>query len=205
MIVVIDASYTLHLVPLAILWWIWFRDGRSGRRDREIVVSTIVASFAALVVGRVLACCLPFRLRPAVNPELGLTFPDGSAIHMLRTWSAFPSDHAMMWFAVATGIYLASRRLGILTLIYVILVICVPRLYLGLHNPTDIVGGGAIGIAICLALDCAFLRSRVAEPILGWVVRHEAVFQVAIFLIGFELVTQFDELRTWGGIVMKHL
>jgi membrane-associated phospholipid phosphatase len=205
MVIAVDGSYSLRLVPLTILWWIWFRNGPSAQRDREIVVSTIVACFVALLFGRLLALGLPFRLRPFANPELGLTFPGDAASRVLRTWSAFPSDHAMMWFALATGIFMASRRLGLFTLAYVLALICIPRVLLGLHHPTDILGGAVIGMAICTALNCTALRGRVAIRILDRATGHEGAFNVAIFLVGFELASQFEEIRVWGGLVLRHL
>ncbi|TAL95368.1 MAG: phosphatase PAP2 family protein [Paraburkholderia sp.] len=205
-VIAISGLYLTRLVLVAMLWWIWFRGGSSARRDREIVIATIVATFSALVCGRLLAHWLPFRLRPYANPELGMIFPrDESTTHFLRFWSAFPSDHAMMWCALAAGVFLASRRLGIVALLYSLVFICLPRVYLGLHHPTDILAGAVLGMAICLILNRETLRQRIATPILGWSLSHEGLFQMGIFVLGFELASQFDEIRTLSEPFLKHL
>jgi undecaprenyl-diphosphatase len=207
MVIAFSGFYlTRGLVLMAVLWWIWFRNGPSARRDREIVVTTIFASFVALFVGRLLAHGLPFRVRPFANPELAMSFPsDPSTTYLLRTWSAFPSDHAMMWCAVATGIFLASRRLGVVAIVYTVLLIGLPRIYLGLHHPTDVLAGLALGAFICALLNRAAIRQRIAAPVLNWSTKHDAAFHVVIFLLSFELASQFDELRMLSESVLKHL
>ncbi|HKT29000.1 phosphatase PAP2 family protein [Dyella sp.] len=193
--------FTRGLGMICLLWWLWFRNGSTARRDREIVVATTVATVLALALGRLLAHYLPFRLRPMVDPALMMNFPSDPGackVPVLRTWSSFPSDHAMMWCAVATGIYLASRRLGILAYIYAFFFICLPRVYLGMHYPTDILAGAALGIVICLLLNHPVIRTRLAVPALDWSVKYQGVFYAAVFLLSFELASQFDELRRLG-------
>jgi undecaprenyl-diphosphatase len=83
------------------------------------------------------------------SAELHLHFA-GSDIKdaLLTSWSSFPSDHAMLWMAVATGIFLVWRGIGVLAILYTVLFICVPRAYLGFHYPTDLLVGAAVGIGI---------------------------------------------------------
>lgn len=199
--------FTRGLGLIGLLWWIWFRGGATARRDRVIVVATTVATFLALIAGRLLAHYLPFRLRPFAEPDLGMHFPSRlSACQepVMRTWSSFPSDHAMMWCAVATGIFLASRRLGMLAFIYAIAFICFPRVYLGMHYPTDILAGAALGIVICLLFNQHALRERIAAPVLDWSVRYQGVFYACIFVLSFELASQFDELRRLTEFLWVH-
>jgi len=60
----------------------------------------------------------------------------------------FPSDHAVLFFALATGLFMAHRKLGIAAYAWVIVAICFPRLYLGIHWPTDVIAGAAVGVAL---------------------------------------------------------
>jgi len=200
--------FTRGLGLICLLWWIWFRGGADVRRDREIVVCTAAATFVALILGRSLAHWLPFRVRPFANDALAMHFPsDISAckVNVVRGWSSFPSDHAMMWFAVATGVYLASRRLGIIAFIYSFIFICLPRIYLGMHYPSDVLVGALLGVFICLLLNQPLFRERIAAPALGWSVKYQGLFYVAIFLVSFELASQFDELRKLSEFLWKNV
>jgi undecaprenyl-diphosphatase len=195
--------YMLRGVPMiALLWWLWFRDGANQQRDREIVVATVVAAFCALLLGRVLASWLPFRLRPMANPEVGLRFllaaDDG-----MRTWSSFPSDHAMLWCAVATGVLVASRGLGMLALAYALLAICTARILVGLHYPTDVLGGAVLGILTSLLLTRPGYRRWIAAPFLIFAERYRGLFHVGMFLLSFGLITNFDEIRTVASSLLK--
>ncbi len=62
------------------------------------------------------------------------------------TWS-FPSNHALNNFAAATFYYLLFPKLKWALFIPALLV-SISRIYLGLHYPSDILGGAVIGIFI---------------------------------------------------------
>ena len=198
-------AYVLRGLPMiTLLWWIWFRDRPDKLRDREIVITTIVASVCVLALGRLLAYLTPFRLRPFANPELGLQFLT-SAENKLQTWNAFPSDHAMLWCAVATGVFVASRRVGFFALAYAILFISMTRVYVGLHHPTDVLAGIALGVSICLLLNLTQCRQLIATPVLRFSREHQCLFHVGMFLLSFGMVTHFDELLKLGSSFLKYI
>ncbi|SIT47085.1 Phosphoesterase PA-phosphatase related protein [Paraburkholderia ribeironis] len=193
---VIAGQFTFKgLVLIPVLWWMWFEPGPRGEWKREMIIATLASALLSLASGRLLAYYLPFRERPLYNPELHLSFPPvGLQDAVLRTWSSFPSDHAMLWMSIATGIFLVSRRVGVLALLYAGVFICLPRVYLGLHYPTDVLGGAVIGVAITCIATRDFVRTRLAGPILRWMNGNQGLAYMLAFLLSFELVTQFDGL-----------
>lgn len=201
---VVSSYIAKGVVLVGLLWWVWFKPERAEGPDREaiqryhreLVVIAIVSGLIALAAGRLLAHNLPFRLRPMYEPALRAFYPEANVEEpVLRTWSAFPSDHAMLWFAVAMGILLASRPVGIYALLHAVVLIALPRIYLGLHYPTDVLAGAALGIGITCVLNARVIRTRIAAPFLAFAQRYPGVFYGASFVLSFELATQFDELR----------
>lgn len=199
-----ELNLTRGLLLVAMLWWIWFRydravgaAGEAARlRARELVITAIVSGMIALLIGRLLAHELPFRLRPIFEPQLQGLYPPANAHVLLpRTWSSFPSDHAMLWGAIATGILFASLPAGIYALLHVVVLICLPRFFLGLHYPTDLLVGLALGIGITCIMNVPRIRAATARPALAFAARYPGVFFGAAFLLSYELATQFDELR----------
>lgn len=100
------------------------------------------------------------RPRPTVVPPL-----------MLETTASFPSGHAMMSAVVylTLGTLLAQlcprwrERIYVVTVAGVLTVLVgLTRLYLGVHYPTDVLGGWSVGLAWALAsgLVARTLRAR---------------------------------------------
>ncbi len=178
-----------------LLAWLWFAaDEKHQRRNREVIVATFAAAAVAIVAGRLLATALPFRIRPAHNAALGFVQPYGYP-DILRGWSAFPSDHAMLFMAIATGLWTLSRRLGVAAFAYVLVVVLAPRIYLGMHHPTDVLIGGAIGIALAAVANADAIRTRLATVPLRWSTAHAPSFYAAAFIVALQVATMFDAPR----------
>jgi undecaprenyl-diphosphatase len=62
---------------------------------------------------------------------------------------SFPSDHATAAFAIAVSIWLRNRKVGWLALALAT-VVSVARVAVGIHYPSDVVGGALIGTAAAL-------------------------------------------------------
>ena len=128
------ASYA-PLVVVVVLLACWGRWRRSWQRAAGLAT---VAALVALGVGQLLNVVLP-RPRPfVVMPATVLVAhaPDPS----------FPSDHAILVFAVTVVLATVSRRLAAWLLVFSILVL-VARVYVGVHYPADVLGGAALGAA----------------------------------------------------------
>jgi membrane-associated phospholipid phosphatase len=81
---------------------------------------------------------------------------------------SFPSDHAVMAGAVAGGLFLVNRRLGILAALAALLM-AFARVYIGAHWPGDVGVGLALGAAVTIGGFTLLKRPGVA--IVGFLTR----------------------------------
>jgi undecaprenyl-diphosphatase len=148
-----------------------------------------------VVIARGLALILPFRERPIAVAALHFQGPYGAGDGGLIDWSSFPSDHAAVFFALAMSIFFVWRAAGIVALSYVFLVIAMPRLYLGFHYPTDILGGALIGIVLAFVARAKLSCGWVGRFLMPWLERSPGSFYGCLFILTFQIATLFQSMR----------
>ncbi len=123
---------------LLLAWW-W------ARRDRN--VRTMAAALWA-PLGALLAIGLNQPLVAlAHEPRPFTVFPHALVLVTRSQDYSFPSDHAVMAGAVAAGVLLTHRRLGIATAVAAV-VMGFTRVYVGAHFPIDVIVGLVLGAAV---------------------------------------------------------
>jgi undecaprenyl-diphosphatase len=193
-------------VIVALIMWAWYLgEGDARKRNRILLLTMLVAAFGAMFTARGLVHILPHRLRPVVDFAQGYHFPVPPEMESLTDWSSFPSDHASLFFALSAGLWVVSRRIGIFALLYSTFVICLPRIYLGYHYPSDILAGAAIGIAWVALARVEFFQALVVRPVLSWSERHAPSFALAFFVLLQQIATVFEDVRAIGHSIIETL
>jgi membrane-associated phospholipid phosphatase len=187
---------TFKMMPIvAAMVWLWFADDATNAK-RKAVFYGIAGGFIALVITRVIQNVSPHKPRPALSDAFDFIIPIGG---YTNDWSSFPSDTAGLAFALALGIWLASRRWGMAAFFWATVVISFPRLYGGYHYMSDLVAGAAIGMASTYVLH----RFRnLSDPVFNLVLRfsksHKPWFFMLAFILAFQTSTYFSDLRKVG-------
>ncbi len=187
----------------ALIMFFWFFK-KHAVAERQRIIAGLIGCMVTMLAARLLAKGLPMRLRPKHDETLDFILPSGANISLLDGHSSFPSDHAALFFALATLIFSISRPAGLAAYLYVVVFICFPRIYLGLHFLSDIVAGGLLGIAIVLVMNIRRLRFAVSQRMLNWERNYSGVFYAFFFLILFQISTLFEELRAMASFAGKN-
>ncbi|WP_329582594.1 phosphatase PAP2 family protein [Kitasatospora sp. NBC_01250] len=135
----------LGLFALCAVGWLQAR----RRPDAPVAVAGVLWVPLAVVAAELAnlpIAAIVNRPRPFVDhPGLDVLVAGKAGTH------SFVSDHATMSMTVAVALFLVNRRLGAIAGALALLQgFC--RLYMGVHYPTDVLGGYALATAVALLL-----------------------------------------------------
>jgi undecaprenyl-diphosphatase len=151
----------LFAIPL------WLRGLRGATFDVLLLlgVTLVVVEAMKFLIGRPRPCDALAGVRTLA------TFPCSAELD-----PAFPSGHASRAFAVASLLAIRFRWWVRIPAVAFAILVGISRVYLGLHWPSDILGGAIVGIGLALVIEFLSrrvpryqrIRMRVVEAIPHW-------------------------------------
>ncbi|MFD7338869.1 phosphatase PAP2 family protein [Streptomyces violascens] len=159
-------EYGILLGLVLVVLWCWW-SVRRGEDRQSAVVSVAGIVWAPLAAGIAVLVNIPIR----GFVERPRPFLDHKGLDVLvdgKSDFSFVSDHATLAMAIGAGLFVANRKFGLIALGLALLEgFC--RVYMGVHYPTDVVGGFALGTAVALLL--APLAQMLLTPVVAAVAR----------------------------------
>lgn len=206
----IEHAYAFKgLAIMSMLWYLWFKSSDTSLKTKSTIIGAIISCIIALLITSAINYVVPFQFTPIANKAINFQPPIGSTIDSSNTghgWiNSFPSHHATMFYALAMGIFLASKRLGYFAFFYITLFIIFPRIYLGLHYPTDVIAGAAVGMLTTVLFNQKYILVIYERPIISLLEKYPAGFQTLLFIITFEIAVMFNDAISFLRLLAKQL
>ena len=194
----------------------WFsgKTNEDTRVRRKVLLTTVIAAVCVLAVTKTLSHAI-FLPRPAIETQKIYHLSGDELVEMKRTQmrvpldessqkdhrdlisgdvntndlESFPSDHAGFFLAISLGIWLASRRIGLVALGWTVFVILAGKMIQAAHAPVDVLAGGTVAVAGITVFHLA-ARTRLGnllDRVSGWTLRYSALSSAILFAVVFEI------------------
>lgn len=204
--VLVSYNEILKGMPIVLLFlFLWYLPRADQIETRLRLIALLLVAIVAIVVGRGAAMLLPHRDRPILNEALELHLVPGFSPDGLNDWSSFPSDHAVLFMALATCFWMVNCWAGMLAVFHAIFFVCFTRVFLAYHYPSDILGGIIIGVAVALLLMRPVTGMVRRAGILEMGERWPQFFNPALFVVLFQIMTMFGSARILAGALRQGL
>ncbi len=135
---------TPFTVAIILCYWLF------GRAGEQLAVSALTTFPFNVFIKATVARPRPYVQGTVERVYLDNTFVDTTS-ERLGDYASFPSGHAQNSSTFLTGVALRAKRawVAVVCLALTLLIMC-SRLYLGVHHPSDVLAGFALGIAVAL-------------------------------------------------------
>lgn len=138
--VIFLAQYVPYILVIIFILYALFHLYKNSRGSFLIISAISSVVFLRLLVVPLIHVFIQIP-RPATDPEEYIT-PLVKA-----SGFSFPSNHAMIFFALATILFLKNKKLGLIFYIFAGFV-GVARIFAAVHYPFDIIAGALIGTIV---------------------------------------------------------
>ena len=210
----VDALRTAILV--ALIFGIWeyanFKNDTNLKTRVIFILFSIVVTLGIIeIMNAVIESPRPIVMyeslikSPIVTDDTKLLWNDGWVRNPKH--GSFPSDTVALLATMAFGIFLWNRFLGISAIIFVLIFGVLPRLYFGLHYPSDMLFGMLISLVSTLAVEKFILFKVLAKKIINIQEKYPYLFGVLWFYMFYIIAEKFILLRKlpiWIRTMLRH-
>jgi undecaprenyl-diphosphatase len=180
----------------AVVFLLWMQGAQPGQRDLRrqtvtLALGSLVAALVTLLEARIVSWP-----PPSAHPEVAGLYPADFPVNLNE--NSFPSQSTALYSAIATGIGAISRTLAVWSWMGVVVLVALPRMYVGGHYVSEVLGGIVAGLGGYWLVVLLLGRTVVprCENIfeLGWRDWRRRLAEVLVFLWILQVALEFDHV-----------
>ncbi len=198
----VDALRTAILVALTVGIWQYGKsksDISAQKRVLYVLFSIILTLGIIEILNALIDSSRPIVTlgnliyNPITTSDTQLLWKDGWVRNPKH--GSFPSDTVALLATIACGLFFWNRILGSIAFLFVLIAGIIPRLYFGLHYPSDMVFGVIIAILSSIIIEKISFFKSLSEKILKVEKKFPYLFGVFGFYLAYIIAEKFILLR----------